>query len=53
MVARRVGGDESNVRYLTIYMGGVLLGSGIRIAAFLLPDRLVNKLEAFLLDGLS
>jgi len=49
MVANRVGGNESDVRYLAVFLVGVVLGSAIRIVAFLFPDRIVRKLEVVLL----
>lgn len=50
MVASRVGGNTSNVQYFAVFLIGVFLGSTIRIAAFLFPDRIVRKLEEVLLD---
>lgn len=49
MATGRIGGDESSVGYALIFLSGVLLGSAIRIVAFLFPDRLVRKLESVLL----
>jgi len=49
MTTDRIGGDESSVGYFLIFLLGVALGNTIRVVAFLVPDRIVRKLEAVLL----
>jgi hypothetical protein len=53
MTSTLVGGDESNVRYLGLYIGGVLFGSLIRIVAFVFPGHIVHKLEELLVGDLK
>jgi len=53
MTAHRIGGDESNSRYLGLFLFGVLLGSVIRIVAFVFPNRIVRRLENTLLGDLT
>jgi hypothetical protein len=51
MTANRIGGDDSDVRYLLLYLLGVVLGSGIRLVAFLFPTSVVRTLEDALLPS--
>ena len=53
MAGNRVGSAESNARYFSVFLLGVLLGSSIRIVAFLFPNRVVRKLEDTLLGDLK
>jgi hypothetical protein len=51
MTANRIGGDDSDLRYLLLYVVGVILGSGIRFLAFLFPSRVVRRIETLLLPS--
>lgn len=53
MAGNRVGGAESNARYFGVFLLGVLLGSSIRVVAFLFPNRVVRRLEDTLLGDLK
>lgn len=53
MTANRVGGTESDPRYAAIFVVGVLLGSMIRLVAYLFPERIVATLEDLLLGDLK
>jgi hypothetical protein len=52
MTSSLVGGNESNIRYFGLYVVGVILGSLIRITAFVFPGRIVDKLEDLLVGDL-
>jgi hypothetical protein len=53
MTSNLVGGGESNIRYFALYVFGVILGSLIRIIAFVFPSRIVRKLEDLLVGDLK
>lgn len=42
MSENRIGGDMSGVLYLLIFLVGVLIGSWIRVVAFIMPKRIVE-----------
>lgn len=49
MTPSLVGGDESTLRYFSLYMIGVILGSLIRLVAYVFPSHIVRTLEKTLL----
>ena len=53
MTSNLVGGGESNIRYFGLYVLGVILGSLIRIVAFVFPGHIVRKLEDKLVGDLK
>jgi hypothetical protein len=53
MTSDRIGGDESNIRYLGLYVVGVIFGSLIRIIAFIFPSQIVDKIEKLLVGDLK
>lgn len=42
MLEDRIGGGESRMIFLLIFLTGVLIGSSVRIAAFIMPKRTVE-----------
>jgi hypothetical protein len=42
MTANLIGGDQSNPKYAVLFAGGVLVGSGIRVGMWLVPDTIVE-----------
>lgn len=46
-----VGGQHTRPRYLALYLSGVLIGSAVRLAAWVAPKRIVADLEDRLLPG--
>lgn len=51
MAAKRLGGDESRLRYLLVYGVGVAVGTAVRLGAFVVPNRVVRRVEEALLPG--
>ena len=49
MTTSKIGGSESENTYFGLYAGGLVLGTLIRIAAFLAPVGIVRRLEETLL----
>jgi len=49
MTTSKIGGNESNNSYFRLYVFGLVLGTLIRIAAFLAPVGAVRRLEDSLL----
>jgi hypothetical protein len=49
MSRTEIGGDLSNREFARLFLAGVLLGSAIRLVAFLFPVGVVRQLEAWLL----
>jgi hypothetical protein len=52
MMTSKIGGDKSEAPYFRLYVVGLILGTLIRIVAYLAPIGVVHRLEKTLLpDG--
>lgn len=51
MSRNKLGGDEARPAYFLLFLLGVLVGSLVRVGAFVIPARGVRWLEATLLPG--
>lgn len=38
-----IGSDTTKLRFLLVYVFGVILGSGIRLASKIAPDKIVDR----------
>ncbi|MDY7081702.1 MAG: hypothetical protein SXQ77_04675 [Halobacteria archaeon] len=47
----KIGGEKSAIRYLVIYVIGIMIGSIARMVMFVFPTTVVNYLERTLLPG--
>lgn len=48
---RSIGGDDTPLRYLFLFLVGVVVGCGVRLALVLVPDSLVEALRERVLPG--
>lgn len=49
MTTNKIGGSEFETSHVAVYIFGLVLGTLIRVAAFLVPTGVVRLLEATLL----